>query len=81
VAEATRRKARLLGVRGMLLEPGETVLIPVRVTPSRGVRAGATAEVRVQAALLPLVAGARVPIGNGFTYRVVADSGGCRCPD
>lgn len=78
-APATLRKARLLGARGILLEPGETVLVPVRVTPPRGARHGATADVNVQAALLPLVAGVRTPFGNGFTYRVVVDTARCNC--
>ena len=76
---STGRKARLLGARGILLEPGETVLLPVRVFPPRGARPGASADVRVHAALLPLVAGERTPIGNGFTYRVVVDSICRRC--
>jgi hypothetical protein len=75
----TLRKAKLLGTRGILLEPGEKVLVPVRVTPPRGAKQGATAEVRVEAALLPLVAGDRTPFGNGFTYRMVVDTTKCRC--
>lgn len=78
---ATERKARLLGARGRLLEPGETVLVPVRVSPPRGTPSGAAADVRVHAALLPLVAGLRPPLGNGFTYRIVVDSArACPCP-
>jgi carboxypeptidase T len=76
---STLRKARLLGARGILLEPGEVVLVPVHVTPPRGARQGDTAYVRVEAALLPLVAGERVPFGNGFTYRVIVDTTKCRC--
>lgn len=76
---ATLRKARLLGAKEILLEPGEKVLVPVRVTPPRGAKRGEAANVRIQAALLPLVAGVRTPFGNGFTYRVVVDSADCRC--
>lgn len=76
---ATLRKARLLDARGILLEPGEMVLVPVRVTPPPGARHGDSAYVRVEAALLPLVAGVRTPFGNGFTYRVVVDTTTCRC--
>lgn len=76
---ATLRKAKLLGARGILLEPGEKVLVPVRVTPPRGAKQGATADVRVEAALLPLIAGQRTPSGSGFTYRMVVDSAKCRC--
>ena len=70
---STLHKARLLDAHGILLEPGETVMVPVRVTPPRGARRGDAASVRVQAALLPLVAGERTPFGNGFTYRVVVE--------
>ena len=76
---STLRKARLLGATGILLEPGETVLVPVRVTPPRGARPGTSADVRVHGALLPLVAGERVPVGSGFTYHVVVDSVCRRC--
>jgi hypothetical protein len=76
---ATLRKARLLDAHGILLEPGQTVLVPVRVTPRPGARRGEAANVRIQAALLPLVAGERTPLGNGFTYRVVVDKSKCRC--
>lgn len=76
---STARKARLLGATGILLEPGETVLVPVRVTAPAGAKQGATADIRVQAALLPLVAGERTPIGNGYTFRLVVDSARCRC--
>jgi hypothetical protein len=67
---ATLRKARLLGARGILLEPGQTVLVPVRVMPPRGAKRGQQVDVRVEAALLPC----RWPadsLGSGFTYRVV----------
>jgi len=76
---ATLRKALLLGARGILLEPGEMVLVPVRVTPPRDAKQGDYADVRVEGALLPLVAGVRTPFGNGFTYHVVVDTTKCRC--
>jgi hypothetical protein len=79
LSEATVRKAKLLGANGILLDPGETVLVPVRVTPPADARQGAAADVRVEAALLPLVAGERTPFGNGFTYHVVVDKNKCRC--
>ena len=78
-AAATLRKGRLLGARGILLEPGEMVLVPVRVTPPRDAKQGDYADVRVEGALLPLVAGVRTPFGNGFTYHVVVDTTKCRC--
>jgi hypothetical protein len=76
---ATLRKAKLVGAHGILLEPGEKILVPVRVTPPRGAKQGETADVRVEAALLPLVAGERTPFGSGFTYQIVVDSTKCRC--
>jgi len=69
---SAQRKARLLEVKGRVLEPGETVLIPVRVETPPGVAPGTSVDVNVHAALLPLVAGKREPVGNGYTYRVVA---------
>lgn len=75
---ATQRKAALLGVEGIVLEPGETILLPVRVEVPRGARPGTTGDVTLHAALLPLVAGKREAVGNGFTYRVVAKGDHCR---
>jgi carboxypeptidase T len=69
------RKARLLGATGRLLRPGESVLIPVIVDPPPDVEPGATVDIRIQGGLMPLVAGPRPVLGNGYTYRVVADSG------
>ena len=70
VRPALARKARLLDARGLLLDPGETILLPMRVSaPAAGARD--TVDIRVHGTLLPLVAGQRVPAGNGFTYRVV----------
>ena len=69
---ATQRKAKLLNAEGMLLEPGETILLPLRVEMEKGVKTGASVDIDVHAALVPLVAGKRQPIGNGYTYRVVA---------
>ena len=65
------RKARLLGATGRLLEPGERALIPVRIIPPEGAPPGATADIRVHGALIPLVAGERPVLGNGYTFRAV----------
>ena len=64
------RKGALLGATGPLLAPGETIYVPLRVQPPNGAPSGAQATVEVSGALLPLVAGEREPVGNGFTYRV-----------
>lgn len=73
------RKAMLLGAEGPLLQPGETIYLPIRVLPPEGAPAGAAAEINVHGALVPLVAGKRAAVGNGFTYRVVVPEG-CPCP-
>lgn len=65
-----RRKGRLLQATGTLLRPGERVIVPVRVIPPPGAAPGTTADVHIHGALVPLVAGERPVMGNGFTYRV-----------
>jgi Zinc carboxypeptidase len=64
------RKALLLGVKGRVLEPGETVVQPIllRVPPSA--KAGTKAVIQVNGVLKPLVPGKRVPMGNGYTFEV-----------
>lgn len=64
------RKGRLLQATGTLLRPGERVIVPVRVTPPPGAAPGTTADIHIHGGLLPLVAGERPVLGNGFTYRV-----------
>lgn len=66
------RKGRLLDAQGPLLEPGETVLIPIRVDLPDDPPGDTVADVHVHGTLLPLVPGKRVPVGNGYTYRVRA---------
>jgi hypothetical protein len=68
---AIERKARLLNAKGRLLQPGETVYLPVRVNPPAGARVGDAVDVNVHGALVPLVAGTREAVGNGYTYRVI----------
>jgi hypothetical protein len=66
----TSRKSRLLKTQGIILEPGQTVKIPVKVhfakVPAKEVL------VRIKGDLLPLVAGKRTPVGNGYTFNVTA---------
>jgi len=83
-AEGTRirgidRKARLLGATGPLLAPGESITIPIRVEPPLNAKAGTTVDVKVSGALLPLVPGKRIPVGNGYTYRVVVPDCAAAC--
>lgn len=65
------RKGRLLKTTGLLLRPGESVLVPITIVPPAGASAGTSADVIVQGLLLPLVAGKREPQGNGYTFHVV----------
>jgi carboxypeptidase T len=66
----TIRKSRLLKTQGVILEPGQTVKIPVKVhfakVPAKEVL------VRIKGDLLPLVAGERTPVGNGYSFNVTA---------
>ena len=68
---ATQRKARLLGVTGPLLEPGQVMLVPIRIEAPPGVPAGTEVDIRVHGGIRPLVAGKRDTLGNGFTYHIV----------
>jgi len=67
--EKPSRKARLLGVKGPVLEPGDTVVQPVRVVAPAGAR-GEPARLTVEGALVPLVPGKREPVGNGYTFEI-----------
>src|SRR5439155_18178531 len=66
----TIRKSSLLKTRGVILEPGQTAKIPVKVhfpkVPAREIL------IRIRGDLLPLVAGKRTPVGNGYTFNVTA---------
>ncbi|MGF1543599.1 MAG: M14 family metallopeptidase [Parvularculaceae bacterium] len=70
-ARPIERKARLLEATGRLLAPGETIYVPVRVAAPAGAARGSAAEINISGGLVPLVAGEREVVGNGFTYRVV----------
>lgn len=64
----TIRKGRLLGTTGVLLEPGETVQIPVIVYFDK---ASATpVELKIQGDLIPLVAGKRDVLSNGYSFQL-----------
>ena len=67
---STIRKSRLLKTSKLILEPGQSVKIPIKlrfdnVPPTDII-------VRVQGNLIPLVAGKRIPVGNGYTFQVKA---------
>lgn len=67
---STLRKASLLKTQGIILEPGQTVKIPVKIhfdkVPAKEIL------VRIKGNLLPLVAGKRTAVGNGYTFNVIA---------
>ncbi len=76
------RKAKLLDSKGILLEPGETVNIPIRVEPPHDVDPDKPVDIRVHGALVPLVAGKRdVVNGNGYTFRVTGRKPCRQCED
>lgn len=64
------RKARILGVEGPVLRPGETIIQPIRVRVAPGSPADATGTLQVNGVLIPLVPGVRNPVGNGYSYEV-----------
>jgi carboxypeptidase T len=64
------RKARLLRAKNPVLEPGETAVQPIRVSVPEHAKPGTVAEINVNGMLLPLIPGKRIPVGNGYTFRV-----------
>lgn len=66
-----KRKGLLLKAKGRLLRPGQTVYLPVRVIPPATATTGDQVDINIHGGLLPLTAGKRIAVGNGFTYRVV----------
>jgi len=71
VTPGSRRKARLLGAKGFILEAGETALLPLEVRIAPTVKPGTVIDLDISGALLPLVTGRRLPIGNGYTYQII----------
>jgi carboxypeptidase T len=64
---ATFRKAKLLKTSGLLLEPGETVKIPIKI---KGVKEGSENTLNISGKLVPLVGGERRPIENGYSFGI-----------
>jgi len=71
VTPGSLRKAKLLGAKGLILEPGETVLLALEVRIDSKVKPGTVIDLDIGGALLPLTTGKRAPVGNGYTYRIV----------
>lgn len=64
------RKAKLLDIKGNVLKPGELAQQRLLLKIPKNVKAGTVKNVNVHAVLLPLVAGRRTPVGNGYTFRI-----------
>lgn len=69
---STIRKSRLLKSTRLILEPGQTVIIPIKLHFDKTKTQPADVMVRVEGNLIPLVAGKRTPVGNGYTFQVKA---------
>lgn len=70
LSAGSQRKARLLNVAGGVLEPGQKRYIKIRVLGRPEDPTIKEADIAVTGELLPLVAGKREVMDNGFTYRV-----------
>ena len=70
VLPGTDRKSKLLKTQGVLLEPGQTIKIPIKVYFEKGT--DKEIPVRIRGNLVPLVGGKREPVGNGYTYGIIA---------
>lgn len=66
----SQRKAKLLNVTGGILEPGQKRYIRIRVVGRPTDPNIKETDISVGGDLLPIVAGKREAVGNGFTYRV-----------
>jgi carboxypeptidase T len=71
VTSASLRKAKLLGAKGFILEPGDTALLTLEVRIAPTIKPGTVIDLNISGGLLPLVTGKRLPIGNGYTYRII----------
>jgi hypothetical protein len=68
ILPSTERKSRLLNTQGVLLEPGQTIQIPVKVYFDKP--SDKEVQIRIAGSLIPLVSGKRTVVGNGYTYNV-----------
>lgn len=66
----TIRKSSLLKTTNVILEPGQTIKIPIKIhfekIPEKDIL------IRIRGQLIPLVAGKRMPVENGYTFQVTA---------
>jgi len=74
-ARKPSRKALLLHVQNNVLSPGESFAQPIRIVAPKNMRRGSAADINISGVLLPLVPGKRVPMGNGYTFRVTKRKG------
>jgi carboxypeptidase T len=68
IKAGTLRKSRILNTKGILLEPGETILIRIKLffdhSPSSDV------DFRIQGDLIPMIPGKRERFSNGYTFKL-----------
>jgi carboxypeptidase T len=66
----TIRKARLLEIKGTVLEPGERAIFRMDIITNSDYSGKMEFDLDVGGALVPLVAGERKAMGNGYSYKV-----------
>ncbi|MBT8258762.1 MAG: zinc carboxypeptidase [Bacteroidia bacterium] len=71
ITPSSLRKSKLLKTKGIIIEPGETVYLPVNVKVDDQVINGDKLNLNIHGTLLPLVAGKREAVGNGFTFDLI----------
>ncbi|MEO6327287.1 MAG: M14 family metallopeptidase [Ginsengibacter sp.] len=64
----TLRKGKLLHTKGILLEPGETIQIPLKVYFDRP--SATPVDLKIQGDLIPMVAGKRDVLSNGYSFQL-----------
>jgi len=57
-------------IHGTDVAPGESRCVPVRIDIPQDLERGSTHEIRLHTALIPLVPGKRIPVGNGYTIQI-----------
>ncbi|WP_299112002.1 M14 family metallopeptidase [uncultured Winogradskyella sp.] len=71
VSPSSLRKSKLLKTKGIIIEPGETVYLPVSVKIGSEVSKNEKLKLNIHGKLFPLVAGKREAVGNGFTFDLI----------
>lgn len=66
----TIRKAKLLDIKGTILEPGERAIFQMDIIAISNYSGNMEFDLDVGGALIPVVAGKRKAMGNGYSYKV-----------